>query len=505
MSALTASLVVVAVVVWLQWADRQAGPLAATLPERLATDRIGPQIALLRRPGIPIGALAVAAACWLASRGHRLTVRLRTTVAVGAVAAALSFTQVQWIAEYGTTRPDDVAAAATAWALPFVAPTTGLVTGVVAWTALGGGARGMPFRNRLVLIAGATCGVALTGAVKLLRETQQTYAHGDTIHWVAVSTGVPAVALLTGLLTHLTAVQSLRPVEAIRRRLEHISGRSLDQRVPVPATDDVIADLARTTNRTLDRLEQASVRQRQFVADAAHELRSPLAGLRAQLESALRHPEGVEWPEVVGEAVQDVVRLQALANDLLLLARMDGAPRADAAEEEVGLGPLIEDLLREHRHLPVARGLDLDGGAPAHAYVNGNPAQLERLLRNLLDNACRHARSRVTVRCAEVGGARWELSVEDDGPGIPVADRERVFERFTRLDAARARSDGGAGLGLAIAREIAVRHGGTLAVADGDGDRGGARLVAHLPAGGRPAGGAQAACLSAGGGPEGGA
>ncbi|MER7535989.1 HAMP domain-containing sensor histidine kinase [Streptomyces sp. NPDC097704] len=298
------------------------------------------------------------------------------------------------------------------------------------------------------------------------------------VYWIMLTTGAPLVALLTGVLVHFAAVRSLRPVEAIRRELADITGQSLNRRVPVPPTGDVIARLAVTTNDTLDRLEQASARQQQFVADAAHELRSPLAALRVQLETSLRHPDSVtDWPSAVREAAADVVRLQALADDLLLLA----SHRAlTPVREPVDLSALAEDLVREHEHLPDATRLDLHCEAPGPAVVHGNAPRLERLIRNLLANACRHAETSVTVEVA-TDGPSVVLTVTDDGPGVPLPDRARVFDRFTRLDASRTRTSGGAGLGLPIARDIATHHGGTLTIAD---STRGARLVAHFPAGG---------------------
>ncbi|MFE6103643.1 sensor histidine kinase [Streptomyces laurentii] len=490
-TGLVAGLVVVAAAGWLRYADRLAGPLPPLGPRLFRTDRVGPQVEWLRSPGLVLATVCVAAACRLATRGHPAAVRLRTTAVAGAVVAVLYYSQLSWIAHYNSFTPHMTARATLSWALKFAAPATALLTGTAVWTALGNGAARIPFRGRLVLTAAVTSAALLALAVYLLREVQGQYGNITIVYWVALSTGAPAVGLLTGLLTHLTADHALRPVEAIRRRLAHITGHSLDQRVPVPPTDDAIARLAVTTNDTLDRLEQAAVRQRRFVADAAHELRSPLAAVRAQLESALRHPRGVDWPAVVSGAAADVVRLQALADDLLLLAQLDGTQEAGA--ETVDLSALAEDLVREHRHLPVAHGLVLTCAAPPGALVRGHAGQLERLLRNLLGNACRHARHRValTVTLPTDDPGTVVAEVADDGPGIPPADRERIFERFTRLDEARARADGGAGLGLPIARDIATRHGGTLRVTDsagtdgphdeGDGRTTGARLLLGLP------------------------
>ncbi|MFC9591371.1 sensor histidine kinase [Streptomyces sp. NPDC056944] len=173
------------------------------------------------------------------------------------------------------------------------------------------------------------------------------------------------------------------------------------------------------------------------------------------------------------ESAADVVRLQALADDLLLLA----SHRATAPEgEPVDLAALAEDLVREHQHLPDAKGLRLTCEAPSPALLHGNATRLERLLRNLLTNACRHAASEIEVTVG-TDGSQVVLTVTDDGPGIAPADRARVFDRFTRLDASRARTSGGAGLGLPIARDIAMHHGGTLTIEDTER---GARLVARF-------------------------
>ncbi|MFK4187904.1 sensor histidine kinase [Streptomyces sparsogenes] len=278
------------------------------------------------------------------------------------------------------------------------------------------------------------------------------------------------------------ADRALRPVEAIRRELEDITARSLGRRVPVSssASADEIARLARTINTTLDRLERSAELQQRFVADASHELRSPLAGLRASLEASLTHPEGVDWQARVRDALRDIVRLQGLSHDLLLLAQLDGG--APIADTRVNLTDLAHDLAVEHRHLPHPRPLDIRCTADdPPAWVRGSDVQLERLLRNLLGNACRYARTmvEVTVRTERhEDGATVVFEVRDDGPGIPVADRERVFKRFSRLEDARTRKSGGAGLGLAIAREIATRHGGTLHFAD---TVSGACAVGRLP------------------------
>ncbi|AHH99442.1 hypothetical protein GCM10010174_54750 [Kutzneria viridogrisea] len=284
---------------------------------------------------------------------------------------------------------------------------------------------------------------------------------------------IPLAVLLAALVAWLATGRALRPVEAIRRELAEVSESQLDRRVPVPRSRDELARLARTTNATLDRLQHAHDQQERFVADASHELRSPLANLRTGLEVALTHPDRVDWPAVAHRSLLDVQRLQRITADLLQLA-VDPAEVA-APSGVVDLAEVVREQVAERALVPggpVVRSV-VDGPA----VVTGEPVRLERLLRNLLDNAVRHARTSVTVRLRHSAG-EVVLEVIDDGPGIPAEDRERVFDRFARLDDARARDAGGSGLGLTIARDIATRHGGSLRVADSEQ---GARLVARLP------------------------
>ncbi|RJQ74140.1 sensor histidine kinase [Pseudonocardiaceae bacterium YIM PH 21723] len=275
-------------------------------------------------------------------------------------------------------------------------------------------------------------------------ETKQVKRALDTL-WTLLVPGIPLVLGIVGLATWIAVGRALRPVEAIRAEVAEIAGHDLGRRVPVPGSGDEIARLATTMNATLDRLEHAVVRNRRFVADASHELRSPIAALRTQLELAA-HGQG-DWSRDAHAALADTERLQALADDLLLLARMrDGGIH----REQVDLGQLaIEE----------ARGVRLD--IRPDVLVDGSARHLSRLVRNLVQNARRHAGSTVLVRVRP-----GVLEVHDDGPGIPPADRARVFEPFTRLDDARTRDDGGTGLGLAIVRDIAVAHGVTVRVAD---------------------------------------
>jgi signal transduction histidine kinase len=245
---------------------------------------------------------------------------------------------------------------------------------------------------------------------------------------------------------------ALRPVEELRTGAETITGGGSSDRLPVPNSQDEIHRLAVTLNDMLDRLARARARQRAFVADAAHELRSPLANMRTELEVAQR----IGVPARVDDLLVDIERLTRLVDDLLLLARADDEP-APARTEPVELGALLRETAE---HYGAARvPVTVAGGPPQ--WTSGDPQALRHVLTNLVDNAVRHATSRVTL-----AGVPDGFTVIDDGPGIAPADRERVFERFTRLDDARARDAGGAGLGLAIVQELVRRHGGTVTLAD---------------------------------------
>ncbi|MFF0109203.1 sensor histidine kinase [Streptomyces hirsutus] len=276
--------------------------------------------------------------------------------------------------------------------------------------------------------------------------------------------GFPLLAALVAGMTWVVTGRALRPVAGIREEMAAITAsEDLKRRVPEPGTHDEIARLARTTNETLAALETSVERQRRFVADASHELRSPIASLRTQLEVAAAHPELLD----LDGAVEDTVRLQHLAADLLLLARLDAGERP--VDARVDLAALAREEAAGRT------GVTVDAES---AEVAGSRGQLARVLGNLLDNGRRHARETVSVSVRREGD--WAvLAVADDGDGVAEADRERIFERFVRLDAARSRDDGGAGLGLAIARDVAVRHGGTLTA--GAAPSGGALFELRLP------------------------
>ncbi|GHE59309.1 hypothetical protein GCM10014715_10690 [Streptomyces spiralis] len=281
--------------------------------------------------------------------------------------------------------------------------------------------------------------------------------------------GVPALLALVALFTWLTVGRVLRPVSAIRAKVADITAYDLHERVPEPPTRDEIAALARTVNATLDRLRTAVDAHRQFVADAAHELRSPLTVLRTRLELA-----GPEAKDLAAEALDDVDRLQLLTADLLLLSRLDA--REPLRAVPLDLAQLVAEEAARTRPRPDVR---VHLALTSDIEVNGAPERLRRLVTNLVDNAVRHATTTVTVRLT-TREHHAILDVTDDGPGIPPEHHDTVFDRFTRLDHARARDTGGSGLGLPIARDIARAHGGTLCVVAGD-PGAGARLRACIP------------------------
>ncbi|MFE9191702.1 sensor histidine kinase [Micromonospora sp. NPDC007208] len=276
--------------------------------------------------------------------------------------------------------------------------------------------------------------------------------------------GLPAMLLLIGAAVFLFVGRSLRPVEAIRRRVAGITARDLHARVPVPQAHDEVAALAQTMNGMLDRLQTAATSQRRFVADASHELRSPLATLQAGLDRLTMTPLPGANDDLVRLMRRESQRLGRLIADLLLLARIDEHSLA-LRREDVDL----DDLAYTERERLSARRPDLTVRAQlTPVRVTGDAHDLGRALRNLADNAAHHARHEVLLRVRAEDG--WgSLEVTDDGPGVPAGQRERIFERFVRLDESRTRADGGSGLGLPITREIVAAHGGTVRVLPGPG------------------------------------
>ncbi|BBY30474.1 sensor histidine kinase [Mycolicibacterium sediminis] len=280
---------------------------------------------------------------------------------------------------------------------------------------------------------------------------------------LALALAAPVVIGVSGLATYLLVRRSLRSVDEIRSRVAEITTSDLAERVPVPESRDEIAALAVTMNEMLARIEAGHAAQQRFVGDASHELRSPLTTIISALEVAVAHPEVFDSELATATLLPETQRMKALIDDLLLLARADERGLT-VARDDVDLDDLAAaevDRLRRGTTLTVRTDIP-----PAR--VVGDSAALARVLRNLVDNAARHAASRVEVT-VEPGPEAVAVRVFDDGPGIPVRDRTRVFDRFVRLDSDRSRSAGGTGLGLAIVREIVGAHGGTVTVGDRDG------------------------------------
>ncbi len=291
--------------------------------------------------------------------------------------------------------------------------------------------------------------------------------------------GVPVAVAVLGVLVWLVLGRALRPVETMRAEVESITASRLDRRVPVPPSRDELGRLATTMNGMLDRLEEAQLRQQRLVADASHELQTPVAAIRSQVEVALAHPDGTDWAALARGVLEDADRTERLVRDLLFLARHDELGTSVVPAVPVDLDDLV---LEEAARVRSRTTVEVDTTGVSAAPVRGRADDLRRLVGNLLDNAVRHASTRVAVTVASEAG-RVRLEVADDGPGVAPGDRERVFERFHRSDAARAREPdgraGGTGLGLPISRAVAKQHGGDLVLAEGGP---GARFVATFPA-----------------------
>jgi signal transduction histidine kinase len=305
---------------------------------------------------------------------------------------------------------------------------------------------------------------------------------GDSIQDVSDATeqlakvlglGLPLLVGLVALTTWRVTGRALRPVEAIRTEVSAIGEGELHRRVPEPPTHDEVGRLARTMNAMLARLDDAADRQRRFVSDASHELQSPLTSLRARLEVSLASREEPDWRADEQDALLDVTEMQRLVDDLLTLARLD-AHLSSPERLPVDLDDLV---LHEAERLQTRGRVTVDLHRVSVGQVLGDCDQLRRALRNVLDNAERHAAHEVTISVDEVD-EMIEVGIADDGIGIPVEHRDRIFERFGRVDDARTRDGASTGLGLAITREILEAHGGTITVSDRES---GACFVLRLP------------------------
>lgn len=285
--------------------------------------------------------------------------------------------------------------------------------------------------------------------------------------------GIPVLLCVVWATTWWVVTRALVPVERIRREVHEIGEDRLDRRVPVPEARDEIHLLATTMNEMLGRLEASRQRQRRFVSDSSHELRSPLASLRQSAEVAQTHPDALPEGELADVVLAETLRMQRLVEQMLLLTRADEGRAADVRREVD-----VDDLVRAEASRIRRENLTVDTSAVANGRVLGDELALGQVVRNLFDNAARHATSRIAVAVAQEAGL-VVLTVDDDGAGVPPEERGRVFERFVRLDEARARDHGGSGLGLAIVREIVRAHGGDACLRESA--LGGASFVVTLP------------------------
>jgi len=315
------------------------------------------------------------------------------------------------------------------------------------------------------------------------QQGHHTIIVGRTLDDVFESTGVvgtlllvgtPLLLLLVGAVTWRVVGRALAPVESMRTEVDAISTSELHRRIPSAGGRDEITRLAATLNRMLERLEAGQVRQRRFVSDASHELRSPVSSIRQHAEVTLAHPGASSAEDLASIVLTEDLRLQRLVEDLLLLTRMDEHVD-DARLTTLDLDDVVFEEVGRHRD---ATDRTIDSTRVSAGRVSGDRKQLTRLTSNLLENALRHAHGNVAVSLSQENG-RVVLRVDDDGTGVPTQERARIFERFVRLQEARDRDSGGSGLGLAIVAEVAAAHGGAVVVLDSP--LGGARFEVSLP------------------------
>ncbi|WP_285705374.1 HAMP domain-containing sensor histidine kinase [Microtetraspora sp. NBRC 16547] len=331
-------------------------------------------------------------------------------------------------------------------------------------------------KTRVTTMASAVMALVCASAtLLLLLAAPQPPLYASAAVLAGLIGGSLLLITATALGTYWMMGKTLQPVRAISGKLATIRPSNLSERVPLPRHDDEFKELAQTTNQTLERAQTAIQEQLRFASDASHDLRNPLAAIHAEIEDALMQPEETDWVGTGDRLLESVERLQDLVTNLLEISRLDAG--IIGQHDLLNLAVLVDGELdhrqRDHRQSKIRVVRRFSSGV----MVNGERIGLERLLQNLMDNAERHARSTVTVTVEHRGDAAV-LEVHDDGCGVPPEQREVVFQRFVRLQDARAKDAGGSGLGLPIARQIAEAHGGTLAIEDSPS---GARFVARFP------------------------
>jgi signal transduction histidine kinase len=337
---------------------------------------------------------------------------------------------------------------------------------------LNGRPYGIPYTMRVVAVQARDGKTVIAGVIfEPVSASVLAVTHGLLI-------GTPILLLLLAWGTWLVVGSTLRPISALRRGAQVITATGQPRELPVPEARDEVRVLAVTLNDMLAQLDASQQRQRNLVSDTAHELRSPIASIRTQLEVALDHPAQQDWHETASDVLADTLRLSRLAEDLLVLARLDErGTRPPLSRRPVDLRVLVA----EEAERSAGARVPVTASADGRCVVVGDLEGIRRLLRNLIENSLRYAKSAVGVT-AQRDGEDVVLTVADDGPGIPAKDRERAFGRFVRLDVARSRDEheaGGSGLGLAIVRATALAHGGSARLEDAEP---GLRAVIRLPA-----------------------
>jgi two-component system, OmpR family, sensor kinase len=325
------------------------------------------------------------------------------------------------------------------------------------------------------------------------REVASTLADGTAVTFLADDHGIDqtigtllGVEAIVGAVTLVAVVlgaswltrRSLAPVDQMVQAAEQIAAGSRGTRLRPERSDTELGRLATSFDGMVDSLEGSEAKMRQFVADASHELRTPTAGIQAAAEGFVEDDTpGPDRDQRLFDLVAGTHRLSRLVNDLLRLDRLDD-PHLTTDYEPVNLAAVADQIVAT---ATTVRSVTIERVGEPNAEVRGNAERLGRILSNLIDNAERHSPDGAVVRVdVRTEDGQVIAHVTDQGPGVPADQRERIFDRFTRLDSARASRDGGSGLGLAISRAIAIEHGGTLVCEARD--EPGARFVLHIPA-----------------------
>jgi heavy metal sensor kinase len=336
--------------------------------------------------------------------------------------------------------------------------------------------RGSPRRVYAIPLSAGSGRTAALVVSRSVREQQATLAR--TLLLLGLFSA--AVVVVGGLLAFWIAGRVLRPVSTIASLARSLGERDLHRRVDVKVPDDELGELVATFNGMLARLDAAFDSLRRFTADASHELRAPLAWMLNELEGTLARPAtNEEYRRAIETQLIEVEHLARLADQLLILARAD-AGALQPASEAVDVADFLHETAARWSAAAALSGRHVNVSAPDSGRVMADPSLLRRVLDNLMDNAFRHAPEGTGVMLrAYPAGSGWNFEVADEGPGVPVEYRDRLFQRFARPDGARTRGTGGAGLGLALSAAIVRAHGGELKLSD----RGpGATFVFHLPA-----------------------